>query len=393
MKVLHLVCFAGIAGDMLLGALIDAGVSAQDIREALSSLPVTGWELQAGKVTKQGISATKVSVSAAAGATVPERLSYADLTGAIEKGALSAGVTQKSLAIVRAIAEAEARAHGVEVSDVHFHEVGGIDTLVDVVGAVAALELLGVERVTSAPLPLSHGFVECAHGKLPVPPPAVMELVNGIPTVPLDIDGETVTPTGAAIAVTLADSFGLPPPMTVERVGYGVGTSEWPDVPNVLRVLVGETPEQRAAEAREVVVLEANIDDMPAEHFALAMERCLEAGALDVWFTPIQMKKNRPVILLTALSEPADAPRIAQVILENTTTFGIRQTVMSRLCLPRRHETVETPYGPIRVKIAMRPSGEETAAPEYEDCAEAARREGVPVRVVYVAALTAHRRA
>jgi len=390
MRVLHLDCFAGIAGDMLLGALIDAGVKSEDIVKGLSGLPIQGWELRTEGVRRQGLKATRAGVAAKETASLPRHLSYEELARAIEGGGLSEGVTAKSLAVLEALAGAEARVHGVPLSEVHFHEVGGVDTLVDVAGAVLALELLGVERVTSAPIPLSHGFVECAHGKLPVPPPAVMELVKGVPTTPLDIEGETVTPTGAALAVTLASSFGAPPPMTVEAAGYGAGTSEWPSVPNVLRAIVGEAPAEVAAEATRVELLEANIDDMPAEHFVLAMERCLEAGALDVWLTPIQMKKGRPAIMLSALAEPQDAAAVASAIFANTTTMGLRCASLSRLCLPRRHETVETLYGPIRVKIAQTPSGAAIAAPEYEDCLEAAKREGVAVRAVYVAALRAH---
>jgi uncharacterized protein (DUF111 family) len=213
----------------------------------------------------------------------------------------------------------------------------------------------------------------------------------GVPTVPLDVEGETVTPTGAALVVTLAEGFGPMPPMAVQAVGYGAGTHEWPDVPNVLRVFLGEATDAQAGEAREVVLLEANIDDMPAEHFALALERCLEAGALDVWFTPIQMKKSRPATMLSALAEPEALARVAEAIFENTTTFGIRQARMGRLCLPRRHETVETCYGAIRVKIATTPGGHETVAPEYEDCVEAARRAGVPLRAVYTEALAVRR--
>ena len=387
MRLLYLDCFAGIAGDMLLGALIDAGVNPDDVRARLAALPIRGWELRTERVSRKGICATKVTVEAAAGADVPERLSFEEIVAAIQAGGLSERATERSLAVLRAIAEAEARVHGVPVEEVHFHEVGGIDTLVDVTGAAVGLELLDIERVVSAPLPVSHGFVECAHGKLPVPAPAVAELMRSVATVPLDLDGETVTPTGAAIAVSFAESFGPPPPMTVEAVGYGAGTSEWADVPNVLRVFVGETQAEGATEAREVTVLEANLDDMPPEHFALALERCLEAGALDVWFTPIQMKKSRPAVMLSVLAEPEDAERIAEVIFENTTTFGLRQGRMSRRCLPRRHETVATPYGPIRVKIATLPSGRETVSPEYEDCLEAARREGVGVRHVYDAAV------
>lgn len=389
MKALYLDCFAGIAGDMLLGALIDAGVEADAVRGGLSRLPITGWELRAEKTHRKGISGTKLSVVPQEGADLPDHLGYHELAEAIETGGLSDTATARALSVLRAITEAEASVHGMPVEEVHFHEVGGIDTLVDVAGAAVALELLGVERIVSAPIPLSHGFIDCAHGRLPVPPPAVTELVKGVPTVPLDIDGETVTPTGAALAVTLADAFGPSPPMTVEAVGYGAGTSEWPDVPNVLRVLVGETSEQAAPEAREVVLLEANIDDMPAEHFSLALERCFEAGALDVWLTPIQMKKNRPATMLSALASPEASAAVAEAIFENTTTFGIRRATMSRMCLPRRHETVETLYGEVRVKVATRPGGGETVAPEHDDCLAAAKQAGVPIRTVYAAALAA----
>jgi len=387
MKVAYLDCFAGLAGDMLLGALVDAGASVDDVRRGLAGLPIRGWELRAQKVLRGSISATKIDIVAESHSDLPHGLGYEELADAIAAGGLSGRCTQQALAVLRALAEAEARVHGKPVEEVHFHEVGGLDTLVDIAGAVVALELLRVERVTSAPIPLSHGFIDCAHGRLPVPPPAVAELVKGVPTVPLDLDGETVTPTGAALAVTLAESFGPPPPMAVDAVGYGAGSREWPDVPNVLRVFVGEASAELAAEATEVVLIEANIDDMPAEHFALAMERCFEAGALDVWLTPIQMKKNRPATMLSALSAPDCADGITNVIFGNTTTFGVRRSAMSRQCLPRRNETVDTPYGPIRVKIATTPTGTSTVAPEYDDCLEAARRTGVPLREVYAAAL------
>ncbi len=387
MKVVHLDCFAGIAGDMLLGALIDAGASADDVRAGLAALPIRGWELRAEATRRGSIAATKVEIVGEEGAHLPHGLSYHELSDAIRAGGLSERCTEQALAVLRALAEAEARVHGKPVAEVHFHEVGGIDTLVDIAGAVVALELLGAERVTCAPIPLSHGFVDCAHGRLPVPPPAVAALVQGVPTVPLDLEGETVTPTGAALAVTLAESFGPTPPMVVRAVGYGAGSREWPAVPNVLRVFVGEAQGKPAAEATEVILWEANIDDMPAEHFAPAMAQCFEAGALDVWLTPIQMKKNRPATMLSALAAPDCAEAVANAIFDHTTTFGLRRAVLSRQCLPRRHETVETPYGPIRVKIATTPSGAETAAPEYDDCLAAAESHGVPLREVYAAAL------
>ncbi|MGQ9733219.1 MAG: nickel pincer cofactor biosynthesis protein LarC [Candidatus Zipacnadales bacterium] len=390
MKVLHLDCFAGIAGDMLLGALVDLGLNVDQLTEALSSLPIQGWQLRAETVQRKGIQATKISVSAYENAAIPRHLTYEELTTTISAGGLSPLATERALAVLCALAQAEATVHGVEISEVHFHEVGGLDTLIDVVGSVVGLELLGIAKVTCSALPLSHGFIECAHGTLPIPPPAVMELVKGVPTIPLDVEGETVTPTGAALAVTLARTFGPPPPMTIEAVGYGAGTNEWPTVPNILRLFLGETTDEEAAEAREVVLLEANIDDMPAEHFTLAVERCLQGGALDVWLTPIQMKKNRPAVTLSALAEPSDALHVAGLIFANTTTLGIRWANLSRLCLPRRHETVQTPYGPIRLKIASRPDGAQTVAPEYEDCLEAAQKHDIAVRDIFIAALTAH---
>lgn len=387
MRTLYLDCFAGIAGDMLLGALIDLGATAEAVRDGLSGLPVRGWDLHVERVTRHGISATHVTVTADRAAEGSNRLSYPELANAIKEGGLPPRNTERALKALRALAEAEARVHGVPVSEVHFHEVGGVDTLVDIAGVEIALEVLGIARVMCSPIPLSHGFVECAHGKLPVPPPAVMELLKGVSVRPLDIEGETVTPTGAALAVTLAESFGPPPAMVVESVGYGAGTSEWPALPNVLRVFLGETQSETATEAVEVILLEANIDDMPAEHLAFAMERCFEAGALDVWFTPVQMKKNRPATIMTVLAEPEAGPRLAEVMFRNTTTFGIRQTRMSRMCLPRGHQTVETPYGPVRVKVATLPDGREIASPEYEDCAEAAKRAAVAIRDVYAQAL------
>lgn len=389
MKALHIDCFAGIAGDMLLGALIDAGLSVASLRKALGQLPFKGWKLRTESVRRKSIAATHLSVQPRKGAHVPHHLGPDEIADAIRAGKLSEPAAQRSLAALKALAEAEAHVHGKPVDEVHFHEVGGLDTLVDIVGAVVGLELLGVERVTCSPIPLSHGFVDCAHGRLPVPPPAVTELVKGVPTVSLDIEGETVTPTGAALAVTLADAFGPAPPMTVEAVGYGAGSREWPDVPNVLRVLLGEVADEEAEEATAVVLLEANLDDMNPEHFALAMERCFEAGALDVWLTPIQMKKSRPATTLSALVAPDNAAQVASAIFENTTTFGVRRQTMSRQCLPRRRETVRTPYGAVSVKISEAPSGTGTVAPEYEDCLEAARKAGVPLKAVYAAALKA----
>jgi len=391
-KHLHIDCFAGIAGDMMLGALVDSGVVLEALEAELQRLNVPGWALQAERVSKRGIAATKVDV-------VPEQAEHShdhgraarELVAAIEGSELPGRVRERSVAILRRIAAAEARVHGTTPEDVHFHEVGGLDTLVDIVGTVVGLELLGIETVSSRPVPLSHGTVACAHGTLPVPPPAVVELLRGVPTLPLDVDGETVTPTGAGLVVGLAGRFGAAPAMRLEAVGYGAGTRDWAVMPNVLRVLVGEVAAAGEATSDEVVLVQANIDDMPAEQLGAALDQCFAAGALDVWMTPIQMKKNRPATMLSALADPDRAEEVTAAVFRHTTTFGVRRSNWQRRCLRREHVTVETPYGAVRVKVGHLPEGERTAAPEYDDCLAAAQRAGVPLREVFQAALAAWR--
>lgn len=312
---------------------------------------------------------------------------FAEVAALIRESGLPERVKQDAERVYRRLAEAEAAVHGSTLDTVHFHEVGAVDSIVDVVGSVYALHLLGVERVVCSPLPTGHGFVRCAHGMMPVPPPATMELLRGCPLRRVDIEGELVTPTGAALASTLAAEFGDLPPFTVREVGYGGGRKDFP-FPNLLRVVIGE-PAEAAAEPLQVVLIEANIDDQSPQLFEPVMESLFAAGALDVWLTPIQMKKNRPALTLSVLCDPAKREALTRVLFQETTTFGVRYSDWSRDCLPREWLEVETPYGVIRVKVARQDGELRTATPEYEDCRQRSAAAGVPVKKVQAAAMAA----
>ncbi len=282
------------------------------------------------------------------------------------------------------MARAEASVHGVSLEEVHFHELGGVDTLVDICGACLALELLGVETISAGPLPMAHGFVRCEHGLMPVPPPAVAKLAEGMPVRAVDIEGETLTPTGAALIRGLAGEVGLVPPMHVDRIGHGAGGKDFSPYPNVLRLLLGRR--DPAAPPCEVTEIVTQVDDISAEVLSYASERLREEGALDVFSTPVMMKKGRLATALTVLARPRDAERLAAVLLTETSSIGVRMHDCRRLCLPREIRTVETPFGAARVKVVRLPSGEERAVPEYEDCAQLAREAGVAIQEVFRAA-------
>lgn len=397
MRVAYFDCFAGISGDMTLGALLDAGLLVADLQRALNGLKVPGWRLDVARVTKQGIAGTQVKVLVDETADLPHR-HLDDILALLAASDLDEVVRERATAVFRRLAAAEAAVHGSDIAHVHFHEVGALDSIVDIVGAVAGLHLLGVERIVASPLPLGHGFVRAAHGLLPVPAPAVVQLLagRGIPVRDRGDEmqtGELVTPTGAALLAELADEFGPYPPMTVHATGFGAGQRDMP-YPNLLRLVLGETDEAPAAavsteaayQADRLLLLETNIDDMNPEIFGYVSQRLFAAGALDVWLTPIYMKKGRPATLLTALCAAGQADRITELILQETTSLGLRRQEIERLCLPRTIEQVETPWGPVRVKIAYLPNGQRKAAPEYEDCQALAAQHGVPLRTVYQAA-------
>lgn len=376
MKVAYFDCFAGASGDMILGALIDAGLSPDDLRERLSALGLPGWQLNVRRVVKGSVAATAVEIETE---VEPMQRTLGDIEALIANSALPERDRTLALRIFRRLAEAEARVHGVSPEEVHFHEVGAVDAMVDVVGAVSGLSLLGVERVLASPLPLGRGFVHAAHGLLPLPGPAVMEILRGVPVVGRETEGETVTPTGAAILTTLAASYGALPPFTIRHIGYGAGQRE-ADYPNVLRVLIGET--EIEANVEWLVLLETNIDDLNPQVYDYVMNRLFGAGALDVWLTPVQMKKNRPGVLVSILCQPVDEAALVEILFRETTTLGLRRQMTERRRLPREIREVQTRFGPARVKVAFANGQVLRAVPEYEDCKRLADANGVPLREV-----------
>jgi uncharacterized protein (TIGR00299 family) protein len=392
----YLDIFTGLSGDLFLGVLVDAGCPLEVMREAVGGLPV---EFAAEEVRRGGLRGTLVRVT---GPTEgPHHRSYAELAEILEGLALPEGQRERAGAVLLRLAEAEGAVHGVPVEGVHFHELGGLDTIADLVGTVAGLAHLGIERLVCSAIPLSHGYIETAHGRLPVPPPAVMQLVEGAATRPVDIEGETVTPTGAALALTLGKQ-GAPPAMTIKRVAYGAGQRDFPEAPNLVRLTIGEgaaeahppapLPKQEGGEASplptdELVVLETNVDDMNPELQPALLAALFSAGALDAWLTPIVMKKGRPAVMVSALAAPERAEGVVRAFLEQSTTFGVRVLPCTRRCLPREMRSVETAWGPVAVKVGLREGRVVTASPEYEDCARLAAQAGVAARRVYAAAL------
>lgn len=387
MNIAYFDCFNGAAGDMILGALLDAGLRADELREALGKLPITGYELSIQRITKQGFAAMRFEVILKNDGPQPCR-HLEDIREIIKSSELSPSVQRRAEAIFQRLARAEAEVHGTALDGVHFHEVGAVDAIIDIVGASWAIERLGIERVICSALPTGSGTVECQHGILPVPAPATALLLKGVPIAPSDEVGELTTPTGAAILTELADSFGPIPAMIIRHVGTGAGHREGSRRPNVLRVMLGEAIET-SDEADRITVLETNIDDTTPEILGYTIERLLNAGALDAYCLPIYMKKSRPAMQLTVLAPVDRIGDLETVIFEETSTFGIRRHEGLRSTLSRREETVETPYGPIRVKTGSRAGRLMTVSPEYEDCREAASKGGVPLRVVMAAAVNA----
>jgi hypothetical protein len=382
----YLDCFSGISGNMLLGALIDAGLSVDDLRADLARLPLQGYQLKAERVTKRGITAIHVEVAVGHGHA---HRGLQDVLKIIGDSTLPKGVTDPARLTFTRLAEAEGRVHGQPADEVHFHEVGAVDAIIDVVGACCGFHRLGIAEVYASPVPLGGGWVDSAHGRLPVPAPATVELLKGVPAYGGPVDAELVTPTGAAIMTTLARSYGPMPGMKVRAVGWGAGTKDLAH-PNALRIFIGETTAMPIEE--RLVALETNLDDMNPEFFDYLMDRLFAAGALDVFYTPIVMKKSRPATLVTALADPANADTLRDLIFKETTTLGVRSSDLMRLCLEREWHEVETEFGPVRVKVGRGGGDIVTAAPEYEDCRRLARESGAPVKTVYQAALSAFER-
>jgi uncharacterized protein (TIGR00299 family) protein len=387
MRIAYFDCFSGISGDMALGALLDAGAPADKLQEVWNSLPLRGWSYRIEKTTVHGIEATDVTILC--DGEQPHR-HLSDVLGVIGQSTASARAKEWAGAVFRRLAEAEARVHGTTVERVHFHEVGAIDAIADILGVCVLLDALGVDAVECSPLPMSRGFVKAAHGVIPVPPPAVMELVQGVEVVPDDtVQGETVTPTGAALMVTLARRFGGFPRMRVEQMGYGAGKKRFESRPNLLRVVVGEAVPELPVQ--DTVLIEVNIDDMNPEWYPAVQRKLFAAGALDVYSVPIVMKHGRPATQLSVLCEPGREIALLEVLFRETTTFGARFSRWQRLCLERRWETVRTRYGEVRVKIGIWNGREVTASPEYVDCAARAEECGVTLKEVYTEAVQRYR--
>ncbi|MBI5141493.1 MAG: nickel pincer cofactor biosynthesis protein LarC [Nitrospirae bacterium] len=373
----HIDCSGGASGDMMLGALVDAGVPVDVLRGELAKLGLAGYSLRASKVTRCGLAATKLDVIIEGGEAPPLR-KWADVRRVIASSGLDAGIKKESLSIMKRLFEAEAAAHGTTVAKTHLHELGAVDCIVDIAGAVIGLQHLGVSSVTASPVNTGSGFVKTAHGTLPVPAPATAYLLRGAPVFASGAEMERTTPTGAAILSSLSSGFGNLPEMTLERVGIGAGGRDLPDSPNALRLFIGKRPALPFPDD-DVTVIETNIDDMDPRLYEHVMDRLFKAGALDVFLSPIIMKKSRPATKLTAICRMGDVKALSGIILAETTTFGVRVYGASRRILDREFISVKTKYGDIRVKIGRLEGRVVTATPEYEDCRAAAERHNAPI--------------
>ena len=388
MKIAYFDCFSGASGDMLLGALVDAGVDLAALEAELRRLPIAGWSIAAEKSKKKGIAAMQIRVQS--GEQHPHR-GLGEILRLIDEGA-KAGLSPRAAALAARIftrlGEAEAKIHNTTTEKIHFHEVGAVDAIVDIAGAAIGFEMLGIEEFYCSPLNVGGGRIEAAHGSLPVPAPATAELLLGAPTYSSGIERELVTPTGAAIITTVARKFGPMPPMTVAKIGYGSGTADLPTQANVLRMFVGESAGAASVSGESVAwdetiaVIEANFDDLNPQIYAYFAEKALEAGALDVFCAAIQMKKGRPGQLVTLLAPPERADALVDLLFRETTTIGVRSYEARRRTLAREFVSVDTPLGAVRMKVARSNGHILNAAPEYEDCRRIAAERGVPLKQV-----------
>jgi len=387
MSVAYFDCFAGAGGDMIVASLLDAGCDRQALIAALGKLNLSGYAISADQASRCGITATKFDVELSDSPAEQPHRGLKDCLELIEQADLPARASQRAAEIFTRLARAEAAVHGCGIEEVHFHEVGAVDSIIDIVGSCLALELLDVDRVFCSVIPVGTGTITCEHGTLPVPSPATAELLRGHRARPGPIAAEMTTPTAAAILTTLAGELGHMPEMTVNAIGYGAGTRDSAELPNLLRVFVGELSESWTADS--VVELTVNLDDCTGEIIADAIEALLSSGCLDAWAAPIVMKKSRPAWQLSALCDPADVQTAEDVLLSHTTALGVRRRVCGRTKLAREFHTVVTEYGPIRIKLGKRREAILTASPEFSDCQSAAQAHNVPARVVMDAARTA----
>ncbi len=385
MKIAYFDCFSGISGDMVLGALVDAGADVARLEAELRRLPLTGWSLSADKVQRRGIFATQVKVES------HEHHHHRGLSlilDMIDQAGIAPRAADRAKRIFTRLGEAEAKVHQVPVEKIHFHEVGAVDSIIDIVGAAIGFELLGIDEFACSALDVGGGRVNTAHGLLPVPAPATAELLRDAPTFSSGIQKELVTPTGAAIATTLSKQYVKIPAINLRAIGYGAGSADLAEQPNVLRILIGDTvgADEKIHWDEPVEVIEANFDDMSPQIYGYFAEKALAAGALDIFSTPVQMKKNRPGMLVTLLAKPADVDLLTDLIFRETTTIGVRTYEVRRRILDRETINISTPLGEIRMKVARLNGTVLNAAPEYEDCQRIAAQKGVPLKQVLAAA-------
>ena len=396
MKILYFDCFAGAAGDMILGALLDAGLPFDELKRALGSLAVEGWDISVDRVVKTGVTATKFRVHehapvahvAPAAPVAPAHKHYhlKHIFAAIERSALGDAGKAKAIKMFNRLAEAEAAIHGTTMEKVHLHEVGALDSIIDIVGTVFALEWFKADTIVVSPINVGGGMVKVAHGVFPVPAPATVALLKDAPVYSSGIQSELLTPTGALILTEYATAFGPVPQMKIDRVGYGAGDRELKETPNVVRVLVGESSVSQAPspkpQAHQVSVIECEIDDMNPQIFGALMDRLYAAGALEVFYAAVQMKKNRPGTLMTIVARPEQRETMVEIVFRESTTIGVRYQELSRECLDREMVTVNTAVGPVRFKVARRNGQVFNAQPEFDDLAKLSQERGIPIKDV-----------
>ncbi len=390
MKIAYFDCFSGASGDMILGALIDAGFDIEKLKEELNKLGINDYELGLRTVQRSEITGTKFDVSIKDNKANDEhhtRRTLKDISKIITGSSLSESVKRESIKIFENLARAEAKVHNTLPEEVHFHEVGAIDSIVDIVGVVIAIHDLKIENVYFSPIKTGTGFVKCHHGQFPIPAPATIELLKGFHVIGTNIQCELTTPTGAAILTSLGVNVEMCPEIKLLETGYGAGSNEIPQIPNLLRVMIGETI--TVSEQDEVWMVETNIDDMPGEHFGYLLEKILDAGALDGYITPVQMKKSRPGTLISIIVDEMYLSKIERIMFEQSTTFGIRKYKASRKKLNRKLVDVETKYGMVKVKIGTLNGHVKNITPEHEDCKKIAEERGLPLRLIYNTAMNA----
>ena len=379
MKIAYLDCFSGISGDMMIGALIDAGFPIEELKRALQSLPIEGYTLDVTREERNYLFGTRFKVNVSRNPHPHRR--FSDIKALIRTGNISPSVREKSISIFESIAVEEGKIHGCPAEEVHFHEVGAVDSVVDIVGSVLGMEYLGIAAACASSLPLGSGFVDTSHGRIPLPAPATVALLKGIPVHDSGLKEELVTPTGAALVRGLAHSFGSLPAMVIEKVGYGVGSRNLADRPNLLRILIGQ--EQGPANEETVLILESNLDDTNPEWLGFLMERLFEAGALDVVFSPGYMKKNRPAVLVQIVAKPHHKDQLMDLLFSESTTLGVRFHYTQRRILERSSAEVDSPWGTMKVKKVFRPDGSSQLLPEFEECRRIAKDRGLPLKEIY----------